>query len=205
MIKKQTFEIKDFIGVFDNFMDEKTCDLMIEWFKQQQDFNKVYSRFQSEGVSSKLKKDLSTNVMGDNFYHVFRNFAPDLFSAAMNNILRLYTKETDIMTFINLPDLHWSTFKVQKTSPSGGYHVWHVEQSAKSFDMAIRVLVFTVYLNDVEEGGETEFLFQNQRCKSKKGRVCIFPASFPYVHRGNPPLKGDKYIATGWFLGNPLS
>jgi len=30
--------------------------------------------------------------------------------------------------------------------------------------------------------------------------VCIFPADYPYVHRGNPPLQKDKYILTSWFL-----
>ena len=204
MTKKQTFEIKDFIGVFDNFMDEKICDSMIEGFKQQQDFNKVYSRVESDGARSNMKKDLSTTVGLENFIYLFKENTPGLFSAAMNNILTLYVKETDILSFISLEELHWKPFKLQKTSPSGGYHVWHVEQNASSFNMSTRVLVFTVYLNDIEEGGETEFLFQNQRCAAKKGRVCIFPAGFPYVHRGNPPLKEDKYIATGWFVGNPL-
>ena len=40
---------------------------------------------------------------------------------------------------------------------------------------------------------------QKIRVKPKKGRVSIFPADFPYVHRGNPPLKKDKYILTSWF------
>ena len=57
-----------------------------------------------------------------------------------------------------------------------------------------------MYLNDVKKGGETEFLNQNERIEPKAGRICIFPADFPYVHRGNPPLQEDKYILTSWFL-----
>jgi hypothetical protein len=61
-----------------------------------------------------------------------------------------------------------------------------------------RVLVFTLYLNDVEEGGETEFLYLSKRVQPKTGRMVIWPAGFTHTHRGNPPLKGDKYIITGW-------
>ena len=55
-----------------------------------------------------------------------------------------------------------------------------------------------MYLNDVEEGGETEFLYQSRRVKPKRGRLAIWPAQFTHMHRGNPPLSGDKYVITGW-------
>ena len=55
-----------------------------------------------------------------------------------------------------------------------------------------------IYLNDVEEGGETEFLYQSIRVAPKAGTLLIWPAGFTHTHRGNPPLSGDKYIATGW-------
>ena len=56
----------------------------------------------------------------------------------------------------------------------------------------------TIYLNDVKKGGEKEFLHQSIRVQPKKGLIVIFPAAFPFVHRGNPPLKGEKYILTSW-------
>ena len=55
-----------------------------------------------------------------------------------------------------------------------------------------------VYLNDVTEGGETEFLYQKCRFKPEKNTILIWPAQFTHVHRGNPPLSNDKYIITGW-------
>ena len=87
--------------------------------------------------------------------------------------------------------------KLQKTKPSGGYHVWHCEQS--TLDFAERVLTWSIYLNTIEEGGETEFLHQSKRIKAEKGKILLFPASFTHLHRGNPPLLEDKYILTGWF------
>jgi hypothetical protein len=87
--------------------------------------------------------------------------------------------------------------KLQKTVKGGGYHIWHYEQM--DLNTTDRILVWTIYLNDVEEGGETEFLYQSKRIKAKRGDICIFPAQFNYTHRGNPPLSGDKYIITGWY------
>ena len=96
-------------------------------------------------------------------------------------------------------DFKYTNLKIQKTLPTEGYHLWHVEH-AKGFDEATRAFVFSIYLNDVKEGGETEFLNQSVRVKPKKGRIAIWPAAFPYVHRGNPPLSGEKYILTSWML-----
>jgi hypothetical protein len=87
--------------------------------------------------------------------------------------------------------------KLQKTQKGGGYHNWHSEQ--ENIDSAVRVLTWSIYLNDVAEGGETEFLYQSKRIKARKGKILIFPSAFTHVHRGNPPLSGDKYILTGWW------
>ena len=59
-------------------------------------------------------------------------------------------------------------------------------------------MAFILYLNDVDEGGETEFLYQSRRVKAKAGTVVLWPAAYTHVHRGNPPLSGSKYILTGW-------
>jgi hypothetical protein len=88
------------------------------------------------------------------------------------------------------------TYKVQKTMPGGGYHIWHCEDSARSH--MNRTGVYILYLNDVAEGGETEFLYLSKRVHAKQGRLVIFPPNYPWAHRGNPPLSGAKYILTGW-------
>ena len=88
--------------------------------------------------------------------------------------------------------------KLQKTDVAGGFHAWHYENGG--IDSASnRMLAWTIYLNDVPEGGETEFLYQSERVKPVKGRTVIFPAGFMHTHRGNPPISNEKYILTGWF------
>jgi hypothetical protein len=88
--------------------------------------------------------------------------------------------------------------KLQRTYPGGGYHVWHSEQGNRSESFA-RVLVWLLYLNDISEGGETEFLNQRERVSPEAGKLVVWPAAWPWQHRGNPPLTETKYIATGWW------
>jgi hypothetical protein len=95
------------------------------------------------------------------------------------------------------------TINLQKYQrSSGGYHHWHSEiypQNA-TCDSLHRVLLWMFYLNDVEDGGETEFLYQGRKIAPKKGRLVIAPAGFTHTHRGNVARSGDKYIATSWIL-----
>jgi hypothetical protein len=99
----------------------------------------------------------------------------------------------------DFPGVHGAVsyeIKLQKTPIGGGYSVWHGEQGRG--EASTRVLSWMVYLNDVEEGGETEFLYQGFRQKSVKGTLVIWPAAFTHTHRGNPPYSNEKYIITGW-------
>ncbi|MGL4712647.1 MAG: 2OG-Fe(II) oxygenase [Shewanella sp.] len=86
----------------------------------------------------------------------------------------------------------------------GGYPHWHSEQFPQSGhnEALHRVVLYMFYLNDVEEGGETEFYYQQRKISPKKGTMVIAPAGFTHSHRGNKPVSGDKYIATSWIMFN---
>jgi hypothetical protein len=97
----------------------------------------------------------------------------------------------------------YGTFNVQKyLKNSGGYPHWHSEIYPKdeACEQLHRVLAFQFYLNDVTEGGETEFYYQKRKVESKEGRLVIFPAGFTHTHRGNVSKSGDKYIITSWVM-----
>lgn len=84
----------------------------------------------------------------------------------------------------------------------GGYFHWHSEiyPQDERCEPLHRVLLFMFYLNDVSEGGETEFYYQQRTIAPKRGRMVIAPAGFTHTHRGNMPVANDKYIATSWVL-----
>ena len=95
------------------------------------------------------------------------------------------------------------TINLQKyLADQGGYPYWHSEQYPRhdQSEALHRVLLWSVYLNDGFEDGETEFLHQQRRITPKVGSLLIAPAGFTHTHRGNRPRGGDKYIATSWTL-----
>ena len=197
-MKDRKVNIKDFIGIYDGYIPDEACDEAIELFNKYQEFNKVFSRFISEGTTQDKKDDkqlfCTPEIMIDEKFNVNKL---KLLMINFDTALRHYYKETNLKSYCDSAELFTDHIKIQKTIKSGGYHVWHVEH-AKGHDCESRVLAYTIYLNTIEEGGETEFLYQSQRVKPVKGRIVIWPAGFPYVHRGNPPLSGEKYILTSW-------
>ncbi|WP_042152611.1 MULTISPECIES: 2OG-Fe(II) oxygenase [unclassified Pseudoalteromonas] len=86
----------------------------------------------------------------------------------------------------------------------GGYPYYHSEvyPQAGHNEALHRVLAFMFYLNDVGEGGETEFYYQKLKLKPTQGTMAIFPGYFTHTHRGNTPISNDKYIFTSWVLFN---
>ena len=80
--KKQLYSIKDFIGVFDNFIDDQICDQLIKGFLQEEKFKKTYGRAHEIQGAPTQKKDTSCNVDNQNFDITFKKVNP-LFKIAM--------------------------------------------------------------------------------------------------------------------------
>lgn len=84
----------------------------------------------------------------------------------------------------------------------GGYPYWHCELYPRdaSAETLHRHLLWTLYLNDGFDEGETEFLFQQRKIAPRTGSLLFAPTTFTHTHRGNRPQGGDKFIATSWIL-----
>jgi len=194
MIKKE--DVNDFIGVYDGYISNDACKEVIDLFKHHESFNKVYSRI-DDGWTQDEKSDKSVKITPDHITEL--DFNINKLTPIMNSFkeaLNHYYEETNIKRYVG-ENIKIDYLKIQRTLPTEGYHIWHIEKGC-SQESSSRVLAFTIYLTDLEEGGETEFLLQSRRVKPVMGRIAIWPAGFPYVHRGNPPLTGEKYIITSW-------
>jgi len=88
-------------------------------------------------------------------------------------------------------------YQVQRYQ-EGGYYHWHIDGGSHQF--AQRQLVLLWYLNSVEQGGETEFLYQNLRVTPEPGKLVLFPPFWTHEHRAREVRKGVKYIATTWVV-----
>tara|TARA_X000000368_G_C22740550_1_gene583645 strand:- start:44 stop:631 length:588 start_codon:yes stop_codon:yes gene_type:complete len=173
--------MKDFIGIYTNGVDPGLCDWIIEFMDQ--------SSFVDAGeMRSPWRQDKQV---------LLESFSPGEakhLQTFVGKCLKNYIDEC--APFISTHRCVSSLSLIQKTEPMQGYHGFHSEST--TWQHCGRTFAWMVYLNDVEEGGETEFLYQKTKVKPEKGKVVIWPGGFTHPHRGNPPMS-DKYIATGWF------
>jgi hypothetical protein len=186
----------DFIGIFDGVFPIEYCQNWIKHFDKVDAAGMSYSRVQGMDRPSHVNKDQAVDFKNCSIYlnDELRIECGDFNTGFWSICYPLYAEKYSILQTVDPHKIY--TVKIQKTMPGGGYHIWHCEDSARA--VRNRLLVFTLYLNDIEDGGETEFLYLSKRIQPKTGRMLIWPAGFTHTHRGNPPLKGDKYIMTGW-------
>lgn len=188
-------DIRDFIGVFDTDFD---CQAIINSFHTLQDLNKTFMRnfdmrdgVEIEDESYFCHPCIPDNIRGENYQLDITVL--NEYNDVVSTCFKLYADVYNVLK--KIPAFQWSV-NIQKTKPGQGYHVFHSERC--SLVSSGRHLTTMLYLNDVIDGGETEFLYQNRRIKPRAGRVVIFPVDWTHTHRGNPPLSGDKYIMTSW-------
>lgn len=191
----------NFVEVYDNAVDKQTCENIIKHFEEVKNAGLSIDRQTKEGVA-KLTKDTdmydltetpdllpSNSITSANDKIIFQTFKEAFWNCYNQYITKYDLTQTTTHTLDGY-------VKIQKTVPGQGYHVWHWEQD--SVHHGHRLLLVMLYLNDVEEGGETEFLYQGLRVKPKQGSIMICPGSFTHTHRGNPPLTGEKYVMNTW-------
>lgn len=180
---------KDFIGVYDDALSVDECSHIIDEFDLVEANDNIVEDSTARYGGELRRKDFCLTA---------NHTLPDVFrlvSDRLHECLMLYCEHYFLIKGINASSLD---VKLQRTPPKGGYHIWHSEQD--SLQHANRILVWTIYLNDIPYNeGETEFLWQGIRVNPKAGRCAIWPAAFTHTHRGNPVYTCDKYIATGWY------
>ena len=187
---------EDFIGLYKGFFsDENIEDFFEYWnFAERVSPDSIQTRSQTEQAHLFHKADsqlgLNTIRVNPDFKKLNSDF-DDFLRHLNGHLLELYNNR-----YPGFGRPVAIEGKMQKTEPSQGYHVWHCELDP---EVPHRVLAWSLFLNDVEEGGELEFLHQNKRYKPKKGDFIIWPAAFTHIHRGNPPISNVKYIVTGWY------
>lgn len=188
---------ENFIREYKSVIPKNVCEELIKEFDYKQSVGLTMNRDgvnKDCNISRHQRQDEADFLDISKHSHVYEKHVKDI-TSSLQNVYSEYAKDFSILDDFEQHRVY--TIKMQKTEPSQGYHVWHCENMARHTNS--RVNVWTIYLNDGFEGGETEFLYQSVRVKPEVGKLCIFPASYTHTHRGNPPLDKTKYILTGWF------
>jgi hypothetical protein len=190
--------MEDFIRIWTNKVPENLCTRAIQTFEQIiQDpayKDSIIDNAKQFSDSNIGRKDLAI-FLGDAKYN-----QSDLCNEIMDYLhscLLEYIEEFGQLKALTLSNRY--AVKLQRTLPTGGYHVWHCENGNPPENYC-RELVWMIYLNDMPDGeAETEFLYQRRRVKPSRGTVVFWPAGSTHIHRGNPVYTGAKYILTGWY------
>jgi hypothetical protein len=188
-----TYDIDDTgIGVFDGFFTAHECDYYIQFWKMAKECNMTLMHGAAAEGHQLVADDERANVIPPRAMGHDITYNTGVFiNRFWEKIYPIYSEKFRL----NRYRMTVNTMKVQKTLPGEGYHSWHTEKSPTYIERLWSVIL---YLNDVAEGGETELLVQKKRIEPRMGRVLIFPATYTHIHRGNPPLSGEKYIMTMW-------
>tara|TARA_E500000318_G_C3527968_1_gene199229 strand:+ start:142 stop:753 length:612 start_codon:yes stop_codon:yes gene_type:complete len=193
--------MKDTIMVTHNVFTKEECEEIIDNVPtavekySNIDFNKdVFDQgpHSSERQDSQYHGPLILNTIPykDEYYS-------EKLKGCLIEAINIYGMQFPIIKEIHIDRLgiYFNGFKVQRTKVGEGFHKWHYED----LERRNRFLVWSLFLNDVKEGGETEFLYKNTRVPAKQGSLCLFPSDWTHLHRGNPPISNEKWIMTGWY------
>lgn len=186
--------IEDFIGIYENALSVEQCNNIINYFESLREYNFVVDQDQYTSAPG-ARKDETVFLLHPDVITLPKG-SPVVFPFidSLWQCYEDYTKEFEILKTASKHGLYM--LRIQRTNLGGGFHGWHFENTNN--ETSNRLVTFMMYLNDVEEGGETEFLYLHKRIKPKTGTMLIWPSTYTHTHRGNPPLSGTKYILTGW-------
>ena len=187
-------KLSEYIKTFDNILSLDDCNYILDWFEENEHLHEdgvVYTHGEN-----------GSSVHVDPSFKLCRQakVPPD------HKISQILT-ETVVNAYDNYGkgpknNLHLTGYGVRRYPKGEGLFATHIDTSSGA--TLNRIFGIIIYLNDVEEGGETEFPELGVKITPKKGRVLIFPCNWMYPHKGNIPISNDKYMSAMfiWFSDN---
>jgi hypothetical protein len=181
--------LKDYIRVYDNALDGSFCAKLIEGFEQMTELQRLNGRGVRAGLDNSAWTEMNVGALADKAFLGF-------FMAQMDTYLERYNAEVPLTIPVpSRPKTDRLTLKRYRP---------RIEEFEPHFDSiddySGRYMVFLWYLNNVEQGGETEFCDLDVKVAPRTGRLLMFPPYWMFQHAGRPPISGDKYILSTYMM-----
>ena len=181
----------NFIGCW--FLNKNIiCDDIINFFEKNKKLQHQGTTGKGINIQHKKTTDITINPnnLMDNNYKIFKDYFEEL--------QKCYLDYKDQWPFLKefLNSVNIGSFNVQKYLTGDHFSNLHSERTTLS--TLHRVFAFMTYLNDVDDGGTTDFEFYKLKIKPEKGKTLIWPAEWTHAHKGSVLKSGSKYIVTGW-------
>lgn len=190
-------KLSDFIYTANNTLTPEFCSHVIKKFDKDDRSHPGYiGNTETSRIDPLVKDSLDLNISSYPDWKDEDKVFFDCLSIHLDNFLKF--DFYDVVTFPTFDNPVDSGYQIQKTSPNAGYS-WHHDDQYGEYviENGSRFATYIWYLNDVKEDGYTEFI-DGTKIQPETGKIVIFPASWPYYHRGFPPKSETKYIVTGW-------
>ena len=178
-----------FIGSW-NIENENLCNEIINFFDKNEILQK--KGLTGSGLDQIKKKTTDITVkpsdLKDYKYKCFNNYIDELYKCFID-----YQHQ---WPFIKNFVVDIGQFNVQKYSKGDHFSLIHTERSG--LQTTNRLFAWMTYLNNVEDGGTTDFSHYDIKIKPEIGKTLIWPAEWTHAHSGKILNSGKKYIITGW-------
>lgn len=188
----------NYIYLNNSSLSHELCDEIILQFEEEVKNKNTFKGVTARGQDDNVK---DTNDFVIQFQNNWINIRKCLERELVFNLekyMKQINSKYDHIKYKLIPqETYFETFQIQKYDRNKGKYVYHNDNSINFDKKSMRVLTYLWYLNDIEEGGETEICLDNL-IKPEKGKLLLFPSLWTYPHSGRKPLSNDKYIITGW-------
>ncbi len=169
------------INEFNRVLDQQECDTLINAFENNKD---LHERFDSDNRPSFTQLNITSNNIEKSLQNVIVH--------KVFKMIEMYREQNPYL--IQSPGLE--QLRIKKYNPGGDQFDWHIDVCDHT--SAVRALAIQMYLNTVDEGGETHFNVQSKEkiIKPIAGNGFCFPPMWMFPHCGKPTESQPKYILT---------
>ena len=182
-----------YIKIYDDVIDADSCNMLIGKFESaEEDQYEEVRQVERDKAIAFTQINLANNAD---------------WTSVQNGMLEVF--QDYIMHYINdcnIQPKQWpTTYGYEairiKRYLDNDYDRFDSHVDVMNSETSKRFLAFFVYLNDVDEGGETEFVQLTKpgthiplKIKAQQGRLLMFPPQWMYYHAGLKPVSNSKYL-----------
>tara|TARA_A200000159_G_scaffold123164_1_gene117694 strand:+ start:2180 stop:2740 length:561 start_codon:yes stop_codon:yes gene_type:complete len=179
-------DLKNYIQIYDDVLDYNMCKNAIELFKKDEE-NVIH-------LESPQMSSLNMTILSEEKKHPQWSIIHNQLIGAIQACGQQYAIDMK-MDKLWPQENNLEQIKMHKYSAADGDR-FNTHIDVGNHESARRFAAFFMYMNDVEEGGETFFEQLDYKVTAKCGRIVMFPPMWLFPHAGLPPVSNDKYIVT---------
>ena len=178
----------NYIGHYENILEKKVCDDLIEYTNKMQLKPSTYS-----STTGKIKNSKERVKMDDVWFKEGEPYFKDIFNG-FSDVIKNYQREHEDCRI----QKHCG-FRLNKYSEGGfmSRHIDNIDQSHGK-EYGYPQLSALLFLYDYYKGGE--FIVSDAEYNPKQGSAIIFPSNFMFPHEVKIIKKGTRYSIVTWLM-----